>query len=114
MNWQMSRKNQSEFCEKRGMETLEPLFNQFPFQVKQALNQYGILNVLSPIATNCQRCGSLIPRARSSQCPFCSNVTDAEPKDNRLEPLTILKLRLAKGEITATQYEELKKIIENS
>jgi hypothetical protein len=95
------------------METLETLFNQYPFQVKQALNRHGILNVLSPIATNCQRCGSLIPRARSNQCPFCSN-TIAESKNNKPEPLTILKLRLAKGEITSTQYEELKKLIENS
>ncbi|MEM2141061.1 SHOCT domain-containing protein [Nitrososphaera sp.] len=38
--------------------------------------------------------------------------TEKKPKSNQ-DPLTVLKLRLAKGEITKEQYEEMRKIIES-
>jgi hypothetical protein len=111
MNWQMINRRNSETWGKQGLDSLTILFNKYPFQVKKALIRERLLSSIGSVATNCPNCGSLIPAAKVNFCPFCCSGKRQELCNS--EPLAMLKLRLAKGEITITQYEELRKIIES-
>jgi hypothetical protein len=111
MNWQMINKRNSEVWGRQGLESLTILFNEHPFQVELALNRERLLSSIGSVAVNCLNCGSLIPKAKVGFCPFCSS--DKPREVDNSEPMAMLKFRLAKGEITPAQYEELKKIIES-
>jgi hypothetical protein len=91
---------------------LEHLYTTYSTQVQNMLLIKGLLKFLSPPFTVvCQRCGISIPRTRIGNCPICKD-TGVQKKSSE-DPIQILKLRLAKGEISKEEYEDLKKSIES-
>jgi RNA polymerase-binding transcription factor DksA len=67
-----------------------------------------------PFTDACQRCGLGIPRARLDDCPICQRaVVQNKTAEDAEDPIKILKLRLAKGEISKEEYEDLKKSVES-
>jgi hypothetical protein len=88
---------------------LEMMYTTYPFQVFQIMYVRGLSQCINPLTAACTRCGIGIPRARANNCPVCK---DARIQKTIEDPVTILKLRLAKGEISKEEYEDLKKRIE--
>jgi uncharacterized Zn finger protein (UPF0148 family) len=70
----------------------------------------GLLDFIAQFMVVCPKCGIGIPRARIGNCPICRSTAVQKTVEN---PLQILKLRLAKGEISKEEYEDLKKSIES-
>jgi hypothetical protein len=87
---------------------LEAIYADYPVQVSTMLNFAGLVQFLNSLTILCPRCGLGIPRARIANCPACKGVIQKTTED----PMAILKLRLAKGEISKEEYAELKKRIE--
>ena len=72
------------------------------------------LSALLPRMTSvCRKCNKEI-YSMLDVCPYCkSKVGKGEIIEEKEDPLTILKLRYAKGEITREEYEEMKKTLES-
>jgi len=111
MFWDQRNKLTSEYAVNQAVPNLERLYNDYPSQVTYILNKQGLGRYLYPLSILCQKCSRYIPRSRIINCPFCKRENKTE-KEKGEEPLKILKLRYAKGEITKEQYEEMKKTLE--
>ena len=111
MFWDQRRKQLSEYSEKQALPNLEVIYSIYPFQVKQMLTRQGLGKYLNLLSTICPKCKSVIPKSRINNCPFCKR--EGETKEEE-DPLKILKLRYAKGEITKEEYEEMKKVLESN
>lgn len=67
------------------------------------------LKILNSISIKCLNCGEMIPGIAKT-CPFCNkSPVSVEAKE---DPLDILKMRYAKGEITGEQYEKIREKLE--
>ena len=103
----------SDSIEKQVLPTLETIYTEYPGQVEVFLQKQGLLGFLSAFQYPCTECGVNIPRRRVNNCPVCGKkAPSAETKDIE-DPLSILKIRFAKGEITKEEYEEMKKTLQN-
>lgn len=102
---------QLRYMGERVFNQLKVVYHNYPAQVRHiALNLLKFLpSYLVEISKGCPNCGMLIP-VELKQCFVCNY--EFEVKAVKEDPLTILKMRLAKGEITKEQYEEMKKLIE--
>jgi hypothetical protein len=92
------------------------LYNEYPFQVTQMLANLDLFDLTQAMSTLCPNCRSHIPKS-AKECLYCkwrmkSSETNAEEAITEQDPLKILRLRFAKGEITIAQYEESKKALE--
>jgi transcription elongation factor Elf1/uncharacterized membrane protein len=88
---------------------LENIYTTYPTQVGMILFNKGLTKLVMPFSVVCQRCWVGIPRARLGNCPICKDA--AVQKKTGEDPMQILKLRLAKGEISKEEYEDLKKSV---
>jgi len=83
--------------------------------VAERLHEKGrlmILCLISSISTECSKCGEKIP-IEINECPYCNAVLKHPAQKGVEDPLKILKLRYAKGEITKKEYIEMKKTLES-
>lgn len=72
-----------------------------------------ILELMNTISRKCSNCGEEIPKD-IQKCPYCdSEVSILSEEKEVADPLRVLKHRLAKGEISIKQYNDLKKILES-
>jgi len=93
----------------------------FSARLSSILLLKGLNRFLMPFTDPCHRCGLGIPRARLDECPICQRAVvqkktaeDAVVQNKTAEdPIKILKLRLAKGEISKEEFEDLKKSVES-
>ncbi|MGA3193157.1 MAG: SHOCT domain-containing protein [Candidatus Bathyarchaeia archaeon] len=90
---------------------LENIYTTYPVQVWTILFNKGLHRFVMPFTVGCQRCGVGIPRERLGNCPICKDAV--VQKKTAEDPMQILKLRLAKGEISKEEYEDLKKSVES-
>ncbi len=94
------------------LKQLENVYASYPAQVSSILISQGLSEFITPFTVACPKCGVEIPRARLDNCPVCRGSAVQQKKEND-DPLQILKLRLAKGEISKEEYEDLKKSVES-
>lgn len=114
--WGVKRSLQNEedrkHLERIANKTIDELYVQFPKIVSKKLQEKGLFSLLNSLSNKCLNCGELIPKI-SKGCLYCGEkfgkVTTKEKKD---DPLEILKIRFAKGEINLEEYEKMKKILE--
>jgi len=103
---------QLEKGDKTGAQSeLENIYTSYPAQVGMILFHKGLHRLVVPFTVVCQRCWLGIPRARLGDCPICKDTI--VQKKTAEDPIQILKLRLAKGEISKEEYEDLKKSVES-
>jgi len=91
---------------------IEMIYNRYPIQTQKMLLGHGLATFIISLSAICSECELYIPRGRINNCPFCKDKKKHEERKTADDPLTILKIRLAKGEISKQQYEKLKKTIE--
>jgi hypothetical protein len=95
--------------QRNALTTLERIYEAYPYQFQLYFKRMKG-NIVEMLSIPCPKCKLLIPRGRLNNCPFCK---DKEKHKVAEDPLKVLKLRLARGEISKKEYEELKKLIEN-
>jgi ferredoxin len=105
-----SIKMTSEYIERRVRLPFEQIYSNYPYQVEQLFKSIRLGGLLTPYQKICDNCGLCIPR-NLVNCPFCSQENNKKSEGKVTDPLAMLKLRLARGEITISQYEDLKRII---
>jgi hypothetical protein len=93
------------------LKQLENVYASYPAQVSSMLISQGLSEVITPFTVACPKCGVGIPRTRLGNCPICK--ATVVQKKTAEDPMQILKLRLAKGEISKEEYEDLKKSVES-
>ncbi len=70
----------------------------------------GLINTIS---RKCSNCSEKIPKGVKT-CPYCDAKVSMVSEEREVEePLHVLKLRLAKGEISIEQYNSLKKLLKS-
>lgn len=89
----------------------EDIYATYPVQTGSIFFNKGLYRLIVPFTAVCQRCGVGIPRARLGNCPICKDAV--VQRKTAEDPVQILKLRLAKGEISKEEYEDLKKSVES-
>jgi len=83
--------------------------------VTKRLHEKGrlmMLSLINSISIECSECGEKIP-IEINECPYCSAVLKHPARKGVEDPLKILKLRYAKGEITKEEYIEMTKTLES-
>jgi hypothetical protein len=109
-----SDKHLSQWILNDELPRLEALYNTYPVQVSGIMMSRELAqSFLAQFTVICMRCGLGVPRARAGTdgCLFCKD-TAVQSKTSE-DPVALLKLRLAKGEISKEQYEDLKRMVEN-
>ena len=104
-------KRLSDSIEKLVLPTLETIYSEYPGQVEVFLGSQGLLGFISSFQYPCKECGVNIPRRRLDNCPICGKKEYLKEIKTNEDPLSILKIRFAKGEITKEEYEEMKKTL---
>lgn len=94
--YKKSQKQIGEISQETARATIEKLYRRFPKSVTSLLNNYALH----------------VPSIRMTLHSLLS-ILQSEKKIQTLDPLTLLKTRYAKGEISKEQYEEMKKTLES-
>jgi len=93
--YKKSQKQIGEISQETARATIEKLHRRFPKSVTSLLHNYALH----------------VPSIRMTLYSLLS-ILQSEKKIQTLDPLTLLKTRFAKGEISKEQYEEMKKTLE--
>jgi hypothetical protein len=109
-----SDKQISQWITNDELPHLEALYNTYPVQVSGIIMRKELAqSFLAQFTAICMRCGLGVPRARAGTdgCLFCKG-TAVQNKTSE-DPVALLKLRLAKGEISKKEYEDLKRMVKD-
>lgn len=106
---ELQRQRDRESTMKIAERIIEQLYIKYPKRVNRSLQEKGLYKLLDSLSFKCLNCGEMIPKI-SKLCPYCNKSPIGIP--TKEDPLAILKIRLAKGEITQEEYEEMKKTLE--
>jgi hypothetical protein len=115
MYWDPRIERRAECTLEQAVPLVVHLYGDYPFQVSMMLKNRELGTLIGAMSYICPNCRLHNPKS-AQKCMYCKTrvkSADANTGKNISEqnPLKILKFRLAKGEITAAQYEHLKKAL---
>ena len=114
--WDQRIRHQAGYRLELAVPLVVNLYYEYPFQVTQMLTNRDLFRLIEAMSISCPNCRSPIPKS-AQECLYCRwRMNDSDANTEKIipeqDPLKILRLRLAKGEITIEQYEQSKKAIE--